>query len=148
MPQFDTSFYLTQIIWMLGSFAFLYVMMAFLVCPMLEDVLNDRQQKIQNDLEQAERFNKQADVFHQRYQAFILSAEKEKSMRVQDAYAQIQKDAADLEHKNDVQLRRKVRQAEQKIDKATAGIRKESDKQALQIAEIFVNRLMKGGDNI
>lgn len=146
MPQFDTSFYLTQIIWMLGSFAFLYVMMAFLICPMIEDVLEDRRQKIQRHLDSAESLNKQAETLHQRYQAFMLTAEKEKNTRIQDAYAQIQKDAADMERKNDVKLRQKVRQAEKKIDKIRLNIQNESERLSGQIAEKFANRLMNKGD--
>ena len=148
MPQFDTSFYLTQIIWMLGSFAFLYVMMAFLICPMIEDVLEDRRQKIQRDLASAESLNKQAEILHQRYQAFMLAAEKEKSARIQNAYAQIQQDAADMERKNDVKLRQKVRRAEKKIDKARLDIQQESEKLSSQIAEHFVNKLIVKGDNV
>jgi hypothetical protein len=67
---------------MVVSFAFLYVMMAFLICPMIEDVLNERIQKIQQDLDSAEHLNRQAEVLHQRYQAFYLSAEKEKSQHI------------------------------------------------------------------
>lgn len=146
MPQFETSFYLTQIIWMLGSFSFLYVMMAFLICPMIEDVLEERRQKIQRDLDLAESLNKQAEILHQRYQAFTLTSEKEKDMRIREAYAQIQKDAADMEKKNDTQLRQKVRQAEKKIEKVRSEIQDESKRLSEQIAENFANRLMKKGD--
>lgn len=146
MPQFETSFYLSQIIWMLGSFGFLYVMVASLICPMIEEVLEDRRQKIQRDLDLAESLNKQAEILHQRYQAFMLASEKEKDMRIRDAYAQIQKDAATMEKKNEKQLRQKVRQAEKKIDKARMEIQRESKRLSEQIAENFAYRLMKKGD--
>ena len=146
MPQFETSFYLTQIIWMLGSFSFLYVMMAFLICPMIEDVLEERRQKIQRDLDLAESLNKQAEILHQRYQAFTLTSEKEKDMRIREAYAQIQKDATTMEKKNEKQLRQKVRQAEKKIEKVRSEIQDESKRLSEQIAENFANRLMKKGD--
>ena len=148
MPQFDTSFYLTQAIWMLGSFAFLYVMMAFLICPMIEDVLEERQLKIKQDLDKAEHLNKQAEVLHQRYQTFVVSAEKEKSRRIQDSYEQIQKTAAEMEKKNDMQLRRKVRQAERKIDMAVSDIQQKSEKLSAQVAEMLAKRLSEGGEGI
>lgn len=148
MPQFDTSFYLAQIIWMFGSFAFLYVMMAFLICPMIEDVFNERKNKIQQDLDMAERLKKHAEVLHQRYQAFYLSAEKEKSQYVQDAYAQIQKKASQTEKKNDAQLRQKVRQAEKKIDNVKQKIQHDSEMLSNQLAESFVKRLMVEGDDV
>lgn len=148
MPQFDTSFYLTQAIWMLGSFAFLYVMMAFLICPMIEDVLEERQLKIKQDLDKAEHLNKQAEVLHQRYQTFVVSAEKEKSRRIQDSYEQIQKTVAEMEKKNDTQLRRKVRQAERKIDMAVSDIQQKSEKLSAQVAEMLAKRLSEGGEGI
>ena len=148
MPQFDTSFYLAQMIWMVVSFAFLYVMMAFLICPMIEDVLNERKQKIQQDLDSAEHLNRQAEVLHQRYQAFYLSAEKEKSQHIQDAYAQIQKNVLQIEKKNDSQNRQKVRQAEKKIDKVKQKIQHDSELLSNQLAEGFVRRLTTEGDNV
>ena len=148
MPQFDTSFYLTQIIWMLVSFGFLYVMMSSLICPMIEDVLEERHHKIRQDLDKAEHLNKQAEVLHQRYQTFILGAEKEKTDRIQEAYHQIQKNAAEAEKKNDSQLRRKVRQTEQKIDKTVASIRQKSEKLSVQVAEKFAKRLSGEGESV
>ena len=47
MPQFETAFYGAQIFWLIISFGFLYLMMSQLICPMIEEVMAERDKKVQ-----------------------------------------------------------------------------------------------------
>ena len=147
MPQFDASFFVGQIFWMLVSFGFLYLMMSQLICPMLEEILETREKQIQDDLAAAEKLNRQAEVIHQRYQTYLLAAEQEKNKRVQAAYQYIQKETATLENKQDVQLRRKVQKAEQKIEAAARQLKQESETVSAQLADHLVNKLLTSEDH-
>lgn len=142
MPQFDVSFFTGQIFWMLISFGFLYLMMATLICPMLEETLADRAARVQADIQAAEDLNRQAEQINQRYQAFLLNAEEKKTDRIQTAYARVQKDLATQERENDRRLRQKVRQAEHKIDAARQKMETESQAVSATVAEALVERLM------
>jgi len=142
MPQFDASFFVGQIFWMLISFGFLYLMMSMLICPMIEDVLENREKRIQNDLAAAEKLNRQAEALHQRYQTYQLAVEQEKNNRIQVAYGKIQRETATRENKHEVQLRRKVQKAEQKIDSATKQLRQKSETLSAQLSDHLVERLL------
>ena len=127
MPQFDTSVFAGQIFWMLFSFGFLYLMMSQLICPMIEEVLTARAEQVQADISAAERLNREAESLHQRYQTYILAAEQEKSDRIRKAFEKIQKKASLEANRHEAQLRRKVKSAEERIDKAALALRQESE---------------------
>lgn len=145
MPQFDVSFYLSQIFWMLISFGFLYLMMSHLICPMIDEVLSERARLIQDDLDAAERINHQAEKLIQRHQAFMASAEQEKAVRIQEAYTRIQKEATAAENKNERALQRKVRSVETRIESADATLRQQSEAISNQIADELSSHFFKGG---
>jgi F-type H+-transporting ATPase subunit b len=142
MPQFDLSFFWGQIFWMLVGFGFLYLMMSYLICPMLEEIMSDREEKIKTALQQAEKINGQAEKINQRYQAFLLSAEQEKNDRIQSAYLKIKKEAQKDESKNEVRLRALVRKTEQKIEKSNQLLEQKIDGLAEDIAENLANNLL------
>lgn len=142
MPQFDLSFFLGQIFWMLVGFGFLYLMMSCLICPMLEEIVSDREEKIKNALRQAEKINGQAEKINQRYQAFLLSAEQEKNDRIQSTYQKIKKEAQKEEDKNDARLRAQVRKTEQKIEKSNHLLEQKIDDFVVDIAENLVDNLL------
>jgi len=143
MPQFETALYGAQIFWLLVSFGFLYLMMSQLICPMIEEVLQEREKKIQTALSEAEMLNQKATDFHQRQQTYLMTAEQEKIERIQKTYREIQKKAKTEENKNESALRQRIRRAEQKIEKASASLRQESDQLSDQLAEQLVASLTR-----
>jgi len=54
MPQFEAATYPTQIFWLIACFGFLCMAVAFYVVPRLTSILNDREQRLQEDWGQAE----------------------------------------------------------------------------------------------
>ena len=142
MPQFDASFFIGQIFWMMISFGFLYLMMSSLICPMIEEVFELREKQIQDDLNIAEKLNRQADVLHQRHQTYLLGVEQEKNNRIQKAYMQMQKEMATKENKHEVQLRRKVQKAEQKIDSAARQLKQKSEVLSDQLSDHLIAKLL------
>ena len=143
MPQFDSALYLSQIFWLILSFGFLYVMMSRLICPMLDEVLQERSRFVADTLRQAEKLNGEALALHQRYQAYILSAEKEKSGKIQNAYLKIRQQNAAKERRNESDLRRKVKQADQKITQQSEAFKTQSAAVAAPLAEQLAERLIR-----
>ena len=144
MPQFETAFYIGQIFWMLISFGFLYVMMTFLICPMIEEVLDARRAQVAENLNAAEKANSAAESLHKRYEAFMQNAETEKNEKIQTAYAEISRVAQQAENAEDRLLRRKVRQTEHKIDGIKNKLTEQTDTLSAGIAAELCARLTGG----
>ena len=143
MPQFETTFYGAQIFWLMISFGFLYLMMSQLICPMMEEIIQERNKKIQDLLNTAEELNRQAADFHQRYQTYMMDAEQEKTKRIHAAYQDIYKKIRRLENKNEANLRQKIRRAEEKINQATAALDRKADQISNKLADHLVKRLIR-----
>ncbi len=57
MPQFDLTRFPTQIFWLVVCFAVLYALMANMVLPRIGKTIENRERKIQGDLEAAQKAN-------------------------------------------------------------------------------------------
>ena len=63
MPQFDVTTYPSQIFWLIVCFAALFFVLSKLLIPKISEVLQVRQEKIEDDLMRAEKLkNEAADV--------------------------------------------------------------------------------------
>ncbi len=60
MPQLDPSTYLTQLFWLVVTFVILYLLMWRVALPRIADLLQARQERIDDDLERAERLRNDA----------------------------------------------------------------------------------------
>ncbi|MBR6411694.1 MAG: hypothetical protein IKS41_00850 [Alphaproteobacteria bacterium] len=147
MPQFETAFYGAQIFWLLISFGFLYLMMSQLICPMIEEVIKERDKKIQTLLNTAEELNAEAADFHQRYQTYLMDAEREKMEKIQKAYQSIHKKTVAAENKNEAKLRQKIRRAEEKINRTTETLEQEADQVSCELATYLAKHLNGEGKN-
>ncbi len=135
MPQFELTYYLSQAFWMMISFGFLYLIMAYLICPMLEDVLAERERLIHKNLDEADSLRQKADALMQRHQVFMTTMEQDKTKRVQDAFRKMRQQAATAERRNDRALQRRVQKTEEKLAEAGAVLARESDRVAVRMAD-------------
>ncbi len=60
MPQLDPTYFAAQIVWLAIVFTILYLVLSRMVLPRLTAVLEDRQERIDNDLLKAERLRDEA----------------------------------------------------------------------------------------
>ncbi|HEC90479.1 MAG TPA: F0F1 ATP synthase subunit B' [Alphaproteobacteria bacterium] len=79
LPQLDPAVFSPQIIWLAITFPILYLLMWRLALPRISKVLEERQHRIENDLNKAEEFRASAETASQAYDA--LMAEVRESAR-------------------------------------------------------------------
>ncbi len=75
LEQFDT--YLSQVIWLVISFGVLYLVMWKAALPRVADVLQERQERIDDDLERAEKLKSEAEAVLEAYEATAAKAQAE-----------------------------------------------------------------------
>ena len=112
LPQFEPTWYASQIFWLAISFAVLYFIFAKKTLPSISSTIENRKNHIQSDLEMAEKLTKEADDVHDAYQQNLSSA---------------QSDAADA-------VKKVESEAKQRAEEAMDAFRAKSDT-ALQEAE-------------
>ena len=85
MPQFDFGTFPSQIFWLIVCFTALYFLLARAVLPKVGAVLEDRQRKMDDDLERATELEIQAKEALNAYQAEIDTARDEAQSAIRKA---------------------------------------------------------------
>ncbi|MEQ8587868.1 MAG: F0F1 ATP synthase subunit B' [Thalassobaculaceae bacterium] len=101
LPQLDVSTYPTQIFWLFVSFALLYFVMSKVAIPRIADVLEERQERIEDDIETADRLRAEAEAVKAEYEKAVADARSEAHDRVRkvmdeiaDSHAKAEAEAA------------------------------------------------------
>ena len=120
MPQLDTSTFLPQIVWLVITFGILYFLMARFALPRITEVLRTRQQRISNDLDEAERLKRDTDQVIQAYEKALAEARAKAQALASDTRAKANADATAVREKLEQQLKQEADRAEQGIASARA----------------------------
>lgn len=135
MPQFELTPFLSQSFWMLISFGFMFLIISYLIFPMLEDVFQERETIIKTDLEIAERVNAQADELVKNYNVYIFDAEQQKAAMIKRAFEDMHRESAEIEKLHEREVRVKIEKTEKNLREIDRQLHARSDAAAGQIAE-------------
>lgn len=101
LPQFVFGYWPGMIFWLLLSFGVLYFVLSRSLLPRIGTVIEDRRDKIEDDLDEANRLNRQA-----------ADAERAYNRALADARAQAQAIAAEVRAEVDAEIKRESAAAE------------------------------------
>ena len=150
MPQFESTFFSSLIFWEFVSFGILLFLLYKYAFPGILSVLEEREKKIKDSLDQAEEHRFEAERRLREYEAklnaagkeaeAILAAAKERAQRLLDENEQ--RLTAEAERiKGDA-----TREIEQERRKALQDIRTQTTELALMVAEKVVQRSLTESD--
>ncbi|MDF0665040.1 MAG: F0F1 ATP synthase subunit B [Nitrospira sp. LK70] len=150
MPQFESDFFSSLIFWEIVSFGILLFLLYKYAFPGILSVLEEREKKIKDSLDQAEQHRFEAERRLREYEAklhaagkeaeAILAAAKERAQRLLDENEQ--RLTAEAERiKGDA-----TREIEQERRKALQDIRTQTTELALMVAEKVVQRSLTEAD--
>jgi F-type H+-transporting ATPase subunit b len=120
MPQLDfgNPLMLAQVIWLLIIFGVLYYVLAHIVLPRFEGVLENRRARIQGDLEAARAAKAEADAALEAHRAATARSRTEAQAAIADALASAQADAAAKTAVLNARLNEQIANAEARINAA------------------------------
>lgn len=144
MPQFNPDTMANQVTWLVLVFGAMFLVMWKLVLPRLGSVIEERADRIADDLARAEELKDEADKARIAYEAVMAEADAKARALVGQAVEEMRgKDAAeraDLARRTD----EKVRGAEQRIAAARGAARDEIRAVAIDIASAVAAKV--GGE--
>ena len=77
MPQLDPTYWASQAFWLILVFTILYISISKFFLPKIKDNLDNRENKIKEDLENANKFKEQSEAKIKEYDVILENAKKE-----------------------------------------------------------------------
>ena len=141
MPQLDFTTFIPQLFWLFLSLSFLYFILSRIALPRISDVIEERNDTITDDLDEAKSLS--------------IEAEKvvnELKSKLEDARSSSQKTLMDERQKNldkisserkkfEETISKEISSSEEKINKGKYEALKEASDLAVDIAEEIINNL-------
>ena len=151
MPQFESEFFSSLIFWEIVSFAILFFVLYKYAFPGILSVLEEREKKIKDSLDQAERHRAESEQKLREYEAKLAAAAKEAETILAAAKERAQRLMEENEQRMTTEAERIKGDATREIDqerrRAIQDIRAQTTDLALLVAEKVVQRSLTEADN-
>ncbi|USG62185.1 hypothetical protein NBZ79_04240 [Sneathiella marina] len=142
MPQLTIADFPPQLVWLAITFVVLYFLMARVAIPRISDVLENRQNRIATDLEEARKLSDDADNAKAEYEAALADARSKAHGIVSDLKATMAKEQDASKAELDAKLAEKAKDAEAGINAAKDAALSHVREIASETAKVAVSKLV------
>jgi F-type H+-transporting ATPase subunit b len=115
MPQLDISTFPTQLVWLLISFVALYAVLSLVAIPRIGTVIEERQRRIDGDLEKAAALKAEAEAAMAAYEKAMVEARNGTREIIRQAVETLAKQAEERQKALGVTLAAQIKAGEERI---------------------------------
>ena len=115
LPQMDITTFPSQLFWLVITFAILYIFMWRVVIPKLSTTIEERKDKISNDINEAEKFNSEATGIHEKYEEQMSSASQNASTIISESKSQMNEYFENLKLENEKKIGEMIKRSQEMI---------------------------------
>jgi F-type H+-transporting ATPase subunit b len=115
MPQLHSHTFPSQIFWLVVSFALLYWLMAKLVLPRIEKIIEERRNRLDEDLEKAAQMKGEAEAVIAAYQKALADARAGGQAVVKETLDRLAAEAAERQRVATAEIQGRTNEAEARI---------------------------------
>jgi len=120
MPQFDSTYFASQLFWLYASFIVLFILLSVFALPKIGGVLEERQKRIYGNLDKAAQLKHEAEAAIAAYEKALADSRAQAHKILQDNAKSIA-DAADIRNKAiGEKLAQQIKDGEGRIQAAKA----------------------------
>ncbi|MCP2669762.1 F0F1 ATP synthase subunit B' [Maricaulaceae bacterium EIL42A08] len=117
-PPFDPTYFASQLFWLAISFALLYFVLSRLILPRIGGAIEERKDKIADNLDAAADMKSQADETVEAYEKELAEARTRAQAVAAEAKAEVDKEIAEATRQADTELEAKLVESEKRIQAA------------------------------
>ena len=139
MPQLDPEYWLSQSFWLVIIFTTLYVLIAKFFIPKIKLSIGDRERKIKDDLDEANKLKKISEDKIEEYEKLILENKKKLIKISNDAKTKLDLDIQKKRKAIESQIQNELDKAQIEID----NLKKGSLTSIEQVAEEIASRVVE-----
>jgi len=142
MPQLNPLDWGPQLIWLLITFAILYLLMAKVALPRIGSVIDARAARIAMDLAEAEKLRRQTEEAIAAYEQALAEAKQKAHAIVEEGRAKLKAETAAERARLDADLGKRGAEAETRIQAAKASAMRDVNAVAADVAADIVRQLI------
>ena len=142
MPQLDTTTFMTQIVWLVITFAALFLIMWRVAVPRISDALEQRQKRMDDNLNKAAEFKKEAEAAIEAYEKSLAEAREAAHSAIAVANATLLEEAAAKDDELSIKLKAMLSESETNIAKAMEDAMENVREVAEEVAAAAAERLL------
>jgi len=142
LPQMCPDSVIPQLSWLAVSFLLLYVLMAKIALPRIGGVIEERRDKIADDLDKAQSFKKSADDALKAYETALAGARARAQAIAKETSDKLRAETDRLKADVDAKLAREASAAEARIGETKKAALANLSKVANEVAGVVVDRLL------
>jgi len=139
MPQLDPKYWASQAFWLILVFSVLYISIARFYLPKIKNNLDNRENKIKDDLEDANKFKELSESKLKEYEKILVNAKKEVLKIHIESKAKLDKDIQTKKETVEKEIEKEILKAQKEMSELKKGsisdIQKISENIALNIIE-------------
>ena len=115
MPQLDPKYWASQAFWLILVFVILYISLSKFYLPKIKSNLDNRENKIKEDLENANKFKEQSEVKLKEYGLILDKAKKEVNRIHFDSKTALDKDIQSKKEVIEKEIEKEILKAQKEI---------------------------------
>ena len=142
LPQLNPGDFSPQLVWLAFTFVVLYLILAYVALPRIGEVIEERRDRVQRDLDAADRFKAETDAALAAYEQALREARQKASSMAKEVReslgAETEKERAAVES----QLAAKLAEAETRITATKTKALSSVDEIAAETASAVVTKLL------
>ena len=115
MPQLDPTYWASQAFWLILVFTTLYILISKFYLPKIKDNLDNRENKIKEDLENANKFKEQSEAKLKEYEVILENAKKEITKIHFESKNTLDKDIQSKKEKIEREIEKEIAKAQKEI---------------------------------
>ena len=116
MPQLDPKYWASQAFWLILIFTILYISIAKFYLPKIKNNLDDRENKIKDDVDDANKFKDLSESKFREYEKILADAKKEVIKIQMEAKNILDKDIQSKKEAMEKEIENEISKAQKEID--------------------------------
>ncbi len=142
LPQLDPAWWPSQLFWLVITFGALYAFLSTKALPAIAGAIEERRDRIADDLDQAGDFKRQAEDAENTYNQALADAKAKAQGIAADTRAEMDDEIAKLQAETDAQLGKQVAAAEAHIGEMKTAAATKVGEAAAETARAVVETLI------
>jgi len=139
MPQLDPTYWASQAFWLILIFSLLYLMLSKMFIPKIKESIDDRENKIKDDLDEAQKLKSVAEEKLKDYEMTIEDAKKEVLKITFESKNKLNIEIQNKRKKFDMEIEAEIKRAEKEIE----NLKKESMQDISTISEEMTSKVIE-----